>query len=262
MKVNGLQIVNSSIRRDVRFPDGTVPGLCREKGRIGLQKHTGTIRFRKIEVMELSSNQTTQESGAQPATDKVIQPSDSSPQILIGEWIDVLRLVDTNSAMVAAGKWSRNGEEITVSPGPSSKILAPVAVNGSYDLSVDFTWTEGNQNLRFVCPVASRSVDIVLGGRRGQASGFGKVNGMNPYDPANPTAVRPGTLQNNRRYKIVIRVRKDTESRAAIDVELDGNRYLPHWIGDPAVLDDADASHPSEIQLISNNVAVTYHSGP
>ena len=53
VSVNGSQIVDATLPRDKRFPDGTVPGLCRTKGRIGLQKQRGTVRFRNIEVMEL-----------------------------------------------------------------------------------------------------------------------------------------------------------------------------------------------------------------
>ena len=35
------------------WSDGAVPGLGRIKGRVGIQKHTGMIRYRNIEIMEL-----------------------------------------------------------------------------------------------------------------------------------------------------------------------------------------------------------------
>jgi serine/threonine protein kinase len=53
--VNGKPILNTRLDPGAVFPDGTVPGLGRAKGRIGLQKHTNTVRFRSIEVQDLSS---------------------------------------------------------------------------------------------------------------------------------------------------------------------------------------------------------------
>jgi hypothetical protein len=51
--VNGNQVLSTTIRTGARFPDGTVPALSRVRGRIGLQSHTGTVRFRNIEIREL-----------------------------------------------------------------------------------------------------------------------------------------------------------------------------------------------------------------
>ncbi len=51
--VNGKPVLNTRLGPRVLFPDGTIPALNRATGRIGLQKHTGTIRFRKIEIKEL-----------------------------------------------------------------------------------------------------------------------------------------------------------------------------------------------------------------
>jgi uncharacterized membrane protein YgcG len=51
--VNGKQILNKTLDEHARFKDGTIPGLNRVKGRIGLQKHRGTVRFRNIEINEL-----------------------------------------------------------------------------------------------------------------------------------------------------------------------------------------------------------------
>jgi formylglycine-generating enzyme required for sulfatase activity/serine/threonine protein kinase len=65
--VNDKQIVNASLPQDAGFPDGTVPGMCRANGRIGLQRNIGTVRFRNIEVKELPLNSAPQESGARSA---------------------------------------------------------------------------------------------------------------------------------------------------------------------------------------------------
>jgi len=52
--VNGKPVLETTCEAGVLSPDGSLPGLNRIKGRIGLQKHTGTIRFRNIQVKELS----------------------------------------------------------------------------------------------------------------------------------------------------------------------------------------------------------------
>jgi hypothetical protein len=51
--VNDKQIVSATLAAGARMADGSIPALDRPKGRIGLQKHTGTVRFRKIEIKEL-----------------------------------------------------------------------------------------------------------------------------------------------------------------------------------------------------------------
>jgi formylglycine-generating enzyme required for sulfatase activity/serine/threonine protein kinase len=68
VSVNGSKVVDASLPRDARFPDGTVPALCRTSGQIGLQKHTGTVRFRNVEVMELPLSPTPQESGTRSSS--------------------------------------------------------------------------------------------------------------------------------------------------------------------------------------------------
>ncbi len=51
--VNGKQILDAALAPVALLSDGSVPALGRPKGRIGLQKHTGTIRFLHIRIKEL-----------------------------------------------------------------------------------------------------------------------------------------------------------------------------------------------------------------
>ena len=50
--INGRPVLDARLDPGAVFPDGTIPGLDRAKGHIGLQKHTGTARFRNIEIKE------------------------------------------------------------------------------------------------------------------------------------------------------------------------------------------------------------------
>ena len=52
VSVNGKKILHTTVDPGARFPDGTIPALNRETGRIGLQKHTGTVRFRNLEIKD------------------------------------------------------------------------------------------------------------------------------------------------------------------------------------------------------------------
>ena len=54
--VNGKPILNTAIAKGALLSDGGVPALNRAKGRIGLQQHTGTVRFRSIEIMDLGNS--------------------------------------------------------------------------------------------------------------------------------------------------------------------------------------------------------------
>jgi hypothetical protein len=56
--VNGKEVLDVRVAPGPGLPDGTVPGLNRVKGRIGLQKHTGTVRFRNIMIVDLGEEPT------------------------------------------------------------------------------------------------------------------------------------------------------------------------------------------------------------
>ncbi len=52
--VNGKLVVDRELGSNARLSDGQLPGLNRVRGRIGFQKCSGTIRYRNIEVKDLS----------------------------------------------------------------------------------------------------------------------------------------------------------------------------------------------------------------
>jgi hypothetical protein len=52
--VNGKPVLNTTLAPNARFDDGTVPALNRPQGRIGLQRHTRTVRFRNIALKDLA----------------------------------------------------------------------------------------------------------------------------------------------------------------------------------------------------------------
>ncbi len=56
--IDGALVVDQSLDRSAKFKAGFVPGLARERGKIGFQINTGTIRLRNIEIAELPVSRT------------------------------------------------------------------------------------------------------------------------------------------------------------------------------------------------------------
>ncbi len=56
--VNSKQVLAMTAADGATFPDDSLPGLNRYVGRIGLQKHTGTVRFRNIRIKSLAASDT------------------------------------------------------------------------------------------------------------------------------------------------------------------------------------------------------------
>jgi hypothetical protein len=61
VSVNGRQVRSTDLRRLADLP-GALPSLKRRSGRIGFQSHTGTVRFRHIEVKDLENTRETTQS--------------------------------------------------------------------------------------------------------------------------------------------------------------------------------------------------------
>jgi hypothetical protein len=53
--INGEEVVDAESPRGLKLSDGGIPGLNRESGRIGFQKHTNSYRIRNIRIKELKA---------------------------------------------------------------------------------------------------------------------------------------------------------------------------------------------------------------
>jgi hypothetical protein len=161
--------------------------------------------------------------------------AESNHRLPRNRWIDVLRLVDTQNDVVR-GLWSRDGDEVSCQPEEFSRVKLPVILSGGYDLEVDFTRTGGKSDICLVLPVGSTECTAALSANNGDWSGIEIVDGVGIFDPKSPTTIRPGALENGRRYRLLASVRMFKEGTASIDIMLDGKPYLPHWQGKPSSL--------------------------
>jgi hypothetical protein len=199
--------------------------------------------------------------GKLPATATSVSPT-GSVEFPLNRWVDILRLIDPTADEVY-GKWSRDGAEISCQQNWYARIEAPVAIDGEYDLETEFTRADGLNDVNTIIPVAWQQCDVVMSGWSGKASGLAEVDRRLPLDENNPTSTRPGTIENGRRYKVLISVRLPQPDRASIDVSLDGKPYLPHWEGKVSSLSlnsDWWMPHSRRPGLATFEGRVTYHA--
>ncbi len=180
----------------------------------------------------------------------------------LGQWVDIQSLIDI-SRDILRGKWLRNGAEL-LSEGPRlSRVEFPITVDGSYDVKVEFTRPNGNDDVAVLLSLDSHPALVTLSGWNGAASGITRIGGVEALNPANPASIRPGTLVNGQRYRLLISARVFSSGRGSIDVFLDGKRYLPHWEG---ILSDLNVPHywgvgfPRRLELGSGKSEVIFHS--
>jgi hypothetical protein len=178
----------------------------------------------------------------------------------IGQWVDVLRLVDPARDSVK-GQWTRTNDGITSGTTETPRIAIPVTIEGSYDFEVEFIRLLDNGDVACIFSIGSHSCFASLSALAGEVSGLFDVDGVDAGDPRNHFAVRPGRLENNRRYQMLLSVRSLSADHATVDLSLDGKPYLPHWEGNPASL---SVNHhwglesPRGLALCGNTL--TFHS--
>lgn len=143
-----------------------------------------------------------------------------------GRWVDVLKLVDPDKKQIW-GTWSRQGEALATPVGEGGTFAIPVLVNGDYDLQWEFARTSNDYAVMCSFPVGPRRCRLALSLLSGKVHGLELIDGQNAS--LNPTGVRPGTLVNDRRYRVSLRVRTKGED-ASIEAALEG-KPLTRWSG-------------------------------
>lgn len=148
----------------------------------------------------------------------------ASGPVIPGRWLDLLGLVSLERDRLG-GDWAPAGDA-RIAKGRATLAL-PVRVEGSYDLEVDFTREQGGETVSSHLPVGATACSMFLSGWGGSVHGLSNVDGREARD--NATTVRPGTLANDRRYRLLLQVRVEGEN-AAITAMLDGDRLIS-WSG-------------------------------
>lgn len=171
-----------------------------------------------------------------------------------GDWTDLLPYVDIASDQVR-GDWYATETGLLAEYGAAQRLMLPVVVKGSYDLEVEFTRRTGNNDVSFWLPIADTHCNLLLSGWNGAASGIRGIGGHDRVDEA--TAVRPGTIVNGHRYRLVATVRSEGDD-GRVDVAMDGKPFLswtgkhqtltvPHWWSLPELHRPAVGAHEASV---------------
>jgi hypothetical protein len=213
-----------------------------------------TEALRKIAVQRrIAEIANLQHPGAGP--NKPAKPA----KAIVSRWMDILRLADTDRD-ARKGIWKRIGADVGCQPLGLAVLDLPIELDDNYNLAVEFTRLSGVGEIGIVFPVGFRNSKVMLNMREGQASGLDTVEGRRPIDPMNPTARRPGGIENRRRHQLVISVRLIDPDQASIDVYMDGNQYLPHWTGKRSALAGGWGLPAKHAGIGGYNSGMVYHS--
>jgi len=228
------------------------------------------------------------------AQDKRPEPQfhfDDTGQLKAGTWHDLLQWADPAQDAVK-GAWSRSGKAVLVKPHNSAKqhlrMALPVVVEGGYDVEMEFTRLSGNDSVGLSLPVGSGGCIFHLSAFAGRFAGLDMVAGRGIGTPGKSDDSQPSKLINNRRYRLLVRVRTDggdtiveplleeTRSnepfeggsatfgggKATVEALLDGSPCV-RWSGKQSALHIWHGwrlPHPKQLGLIANESAVTFHS--
>ncbi len=136
--------------------------------------------------------------------------------------------------------------------------MLPAAIEGSYDLRVEFTRESGDDMIVAILPVGSSSCEAFFSGMHGRSHGLEKIDGHNA--DSTPIAIRPGTLTNSKRHTAIFQVRVRGDD-ASILVLLDNQPCL-RWTGKQSSLDVHPAWHLPDAKrpaLGASDDTVTFH---
>ncbi len=155
------------------------------------------------------------------AKDKVAKRiADNDPPV----WIDVTYRIDPAKHAIK-GDWQMTKDGITIKNAFQSQITLPIKLSENYQLEVEFVRLAGAGDVVVAIPVGTRHCDLLLSGWGGAASGIGMID--DKYPDNNTTTVRPGTLENNRKYKLHVSVKRELE-KVAVTIELNGKEFTKY----------------------------------
>lgn len=172
---------------------------------------------------------------------------------------DLLRSFDSSKNAVK-GEWQLEKSELRVKSGKGAVCRLPGTVGKTYTLTAEFTRQSGEDVVAFIVPIGGTSVAVELSSWQGTSHGMARVDGQSSRSEQNPTATRPGTLQNGKRYRVDIAVSEKAD-QPAIEVRLD-EKKLFDWTGQASRLQPHFAfqlEQADTVGLASSDNDVVFH---
>lgn len=183
--------------------------------------------------------------GVVGAKSEVKEVADKEVSLLLpkGEWIDLLKLVDPDKHAIN-GPWRREGNDLIAEPGVDTRIMVPVAVNGSYELNWEFTRLTGSGHLGLSIPTGLGKCFLVLSHGGNGMNSIQEINGKDGNDPSHPATAHDRSFQmpNRTRHKINVKVQTEGQN-VGIAVQLNDRPFLAYQ-GPIASLSSPVLFHP------------------
>lgn len=158
------------------------------------------------------------------------KPISEDNRLATGEWINLLDMVKLPEHALL-GRWSRDDTSLICEPSWHARFMPPVMLQGSYELDCDFTRTNNAGALKMTLPLDSTHCNICLSGWDGAVHGLQLVDGheCKTLGTASGAASRPGTLKNNQKYRLEVKV---VQEGPLVDITalLDSQRLIA-WKG-------------------------------
>jgi len=163
------------------------------------------------------------------AAESVQRPARKIKPAQRGDWVDLMKLIDSEKDAVS-GKWVMKNGELYSDDGGGSKIQIPYQPPLEYDYVVEFTKTMGNEAI--VLLLSRKGVQFIwlMGGYGNTLGGFGMISGRDIAE--NPTRTKL-PLQSGRKYRCLVQVRAKgvkafLDDKLIVEYETDFKDIGPH----------------------------------
>jgi len=141
---------------------------------------------------------------------------------------DLLKEVQVTEDSLS-GDWVLSTGGLSVGQDKAARIVVARDLPTDYQVDAEFTRTGGVDSLALILPVGDSSIALELSAWAGIGHGISRVKGASVKDPANPTTVRPGSLENKKRHALRVVVAHGGEN-VSIEAALNG-KPLIDWSG-------------------------------
>ena len=128
-----------------------------------------------------------------------------------------------------SGDWLRTTDGLRVAAQKSSRTVLAESLPRNYQLDIELTRVSGEDVIAVILPVGDTSVALELSSWGGEAHGLARVDEQTSKSTTNPTSVRPGNLENGRRYQLEISVSAGKDA-CEVKAQLDGKKLI-NWKG-------------------------------
>jgi len=142
-------------------------------------------------------------------------------------WTTLSTLADTTKH-VGAGEWTKSGAALTVKSGDFALINLPAAPEGSYELRVKLTRTQGSDGIFIAVPVGGSRGCLNIGGWGNSISTLESVAGHSGDNFTNEALGRQAGIDNGKAYEYVIRVTQLPEDKVRVDVTENGKKFASY----------------------------------